>query len=158
MLQGGPHNTAIGALAVQLKEVATDEFKAYSKQVVLNAQALAKALTDKGEKLITGTTVNHLVMWDLRQHGLTGSKVEKILDLMHVTTNKNSIVGDKSAVNPGGIRLGTPALTTRGMMEADMVVVAGFLLRAIEISKRVQEKAGKKLVDFVAALETDEEL
>ena len=96
MLQGGPHNTAIGALAVQLKEVATDEFKAYSKQVVLNAQALAKALTDKGEKLITGTTVNHLVMWDLRQHGLTGSKVEKILDLMHVTTNKNSIVGDKS--------------------------------------------------------------
>ena len=96
MLQGGPHNTAIGGLAVQLKEVATPEFKAYSQQVITNAIALGKALTDKGEKLITGTTVNHLVMWDLRQHGLTGSKVEKALDMMHMTTNKNSIVGDKS--------------------------------------------------------------
>lgn len=137
MLQGGPHNTAIGGLAVQLKEVATPEFKAYSQQVITNAIALGKALTDKGEKLITGTTVNHLVMWDLRQHGLTGSKVEKALDMMHMTTNKNSIVGDKSAVNPGGIRLGTPALTTRGMKEEEMQIVANFLLKSIEISKRV---------------------
>ena len=96
MLQGGPHNVAIGALAVQLKEVATEDFKVYAKQVIANAQALGKALTDKGEKLITGGTVNHLVMWDLRQHGLTGSKVEKAMDMMHMTANKNSIVGDKS--------------------------------------------------------------
>ena len=86
---------------------------------------------DKGEKLISNGTVNHLVMWDLRPHGLTGSKVEKVLDLMHITTNKNSIVGDKSAITPGGIRLGTPALTTRGMMEADMMTVANFLTRAV---------------------------
>ena len=95
MLQGGPHNVSIAALAVQLKEVMTPEFKAYSQQVIKNAQALAKALMDKGEKLITSGTVNHLVMWDLRQHGLTGSKVEKILDFMNITTNKNSVVGDK---------------------------------------------------------------
>ena len=96
MHQGGPHNVSIAALAVQLKEVATPEFKQYSEQVVSNAKTLANALMAKGEKLICNGTVNHLVMWDLRQHGLTGSKVEKALDIMHITTNKNSVVGDKS--------------------------------------------------------------
>lgn len=158
MLQGGPHNVSIAALAVQLKEVATPEFKAYSVQVVKNAQALAKALMDKGEKLICNGTINHLVMWDLRQHGVTGSKVEKVMDLMHITANKNSVVGDKSAVNPGGIRLGTPALTTRGMVESDMEKIAEKLMTCVAISKRIQEKAGKKLVDFVEHLKDDEEL
>lgn len=97
-------------------------------------------------------------MWDLRPHGLTGSKVEKILDLMHITTNKNSVVGDKSAVTPGGIRLGTPALTTRGMNEEDMKVVAGFLVRAVALSLAIQEKSGKKLVDFVKGLEGSEDV
>lgn len=157
-LQGGPHNTAIAALAVQLREVDTDDFRAYSTQVVKNGSALAKGLMERGEKLITNGTVNHLVMWDVRPHGLTGSKVEKVMDMMHMTANKNSVVGDKSAVTPGGIRLGTPALTTRGMMEADMDKVAEFCLKAIAISIRVQEKAGKKLVDFVAHLQEDEEL
>jgi len=158
MLQGGPHNVSIAALAVQLKEVATPEFKAYSQQVVKNAQALAKALKDQGEKLVCDGTINHLVMWDLRPHGLTGSKVEKVLDMMHITTNKNSVVGDKSMITPGGIRLGTPALTTRGMLEPEMAQIATFMLKAVEISKRAQEKAGKKLVDFVAHLADDEEL
>jgi len=94
-------------------------------------------MMDNGEKLICSGTINHLVMWDLRPHGLTGSKVEKVLDMMHVTTNKNSVVGDKSAVTPGGIRLGTPALTTRGMLEQDMVTVANFLGRAVAISLRI---------------------
>ena len=137
---------------MQLKEVATEEFKEYSKQVIKNAQALAKGLMDRGEKLICDGTVNHLVMWDCRPHGLTGSKVEKVLDMMHITTNKNSVVGDKSAATPGGIRLGTPALTTRGMNEADMDQVAEFIVKSIAISKRIQEVAGKKLVDFVAHL------
>ena len=113
---------------------------------------------DKGEKLVCNGTENHLVMWDLRPHGLTGSKIEKVLDLMCITVNKNSVVGDKSAVNPGGIRLGTPALTTRGMMEADMVVIANFLIKSIKISKRIQAKDGKKLKDFVTNLEEDEEI
>ena len=158
MLQGGPHNVAIAALAVQLKEVATNEFKEYSQQVIKNAQALAKGLMDRGEKLICDGTVNHLVMWDCRPHGLTGSKVEKVLDLMHITTNKNSVVGDKNAASPGGIRLGTPALTTRGMMEADMDQVAEFICKSVSISKRIQEVAGKKLVDFITHLEKDEEI
>jgi glycine hydroxymethyltransferase len=158
MLQGGPHNVSIAALAVQLKEVATPEFKVYSEQVVKNAQALAKALMDKGEKLICDGTINHLVMWDLRPRGVTGSKVEKVMDLMHITANKNSVVGDKSAVNPGGIRLGTPALTTRGMVESDMEIIAGFLMRSVAIALRIQEKAGKKLVDFVEHLKDDEEM
>lgn len=157
-LQGGPHNVSIAALAVQLKEVATPEFKAYSQQVITNAQTLAKALMDQGQTLICKGTVNHIVMWDLRPHGLTGSKVEKVLDLMHITTNKNSVVGDKSAVTPGGIRLGTPALTTRGMKEEEMKVVADFLVKSIKISQDIQEKYGKKLVDFVKGLEESEEL
>lgn len=76
--------------------MATPEFQEYSRQVVKNAQALAKGLMDRGEKLITSGTVTHMVMWDLRQHDITGSKLEKLLDVMHITTNKNSLVGDKS--------------------------------------------------------------
>ena len=111
-----------------------------------------------GETLITAGTDTHLVMWDLRPHGLTGSKVEKILDLMHVTTNKNSVVGDKSALTPGGIRLGTPALTTRGMLEADMETVAAFLHRGIALALKIQAASGKKLADFLVALQGNEEL
>ena len=95
-LQGGPHNHQIGALACQLREVATPEFKEYSEQVVKNARALASALVEKGEKLITDGTDCHLLLWDVRPHGLTGSKVDKVLDVMHITANKNSVVGDKS--------------------------------------------------------------
>ena len=115
-------------------------------------------MMDQGQKLICNGTINHIVMWDLRPHGLTGSKVEKVLDMMHITTNKNSVVGDKSAVTPGGIRLGTPALTTRGMKEEDMKVVADFLVKSVKISQDIQEKHGKKLVDFVKGLEESEEL
>lgn len=95
-LQGGPHNTNIAALAVQLKEVASEDFKTYSKQVITNSRALCEALKKAGEKFITDGTDNHLMMWDIRPHDLTGSKVEKVLDKMHITTNKNSLVGDKS--------------------------------------------------------------
>jgi len=111
-----------------------------------------------GEKFITDGTDNHLLMWDLRPHDLTGAKVDKVLDKMHITTNKNSLVGDKSALNPGGVRLGTPAMTTRGMKEPEMEVIAQFLLRAIAISKRIQGAVGKQLKDFLPALETDEEI
>ena len=95
-LQGGPHNHQIAALATQLKEVATDEFKAYSKQVIENARTLAKVLMAKGEKVLTDGTDTHMVMWDLRPHDLTGSKVEKLLEALSMTVNKNSLVGDKS--------------------------------------------------------------
>lgn len=95
-LQGGPHNHQIGALATQLKVVATPEFKAYSRQVVENARAMAGALMKRGEKVLTDGTDTHMVMWDLRPHDLTGSKVEKVLEAINMTVNKNSLVGDKS--------------------------------------------------------------
>lgn len=98
------------------------------------------------------------MMWDVRPHGLTGSKVEKVFDKMHITVNKNSIVGDKSPINPGGIRLGTPAITTRGMVEKDMEIIAEFLMKGIEISKKIQDKVGKQLKDFIPAIETEEEI
>ena len=96
MLQGGPHNHQIGALAIQLKQVNTPEFVEYSKQVISNARAVANALLAAGEKIITDGTDTHLVMWDVRPHGVTGSKVDKVLDMMHITCNKNSVVGDTS--------------------------------------------------------------
>nr|AGT02562.1 glycine hydroxymethyltransferase [Herpetomonas muscarum] len=149
-LQGGPHIHQIAAVATQLKEVASPEWKAYAQQVKKNAKALATALTDGGEQLVSGGTDNHLMLWNLRQHGLTGSKLEKLLDQAHITTNKNTIVGDKSAMAPHGIRLGTPALTTRQFTEADCAKVAEFLIKSVAIAKQVQEKAGSpKLVDFV---------
>lgn len=91
----------------------------------------------KGEKFITGGTDNHLLMWDVRPHGLTGSKLEKVFDKIHITTNKNSVVGDKNAVNPGGIRLGTPAVTTRGMKEKEMETIADFLLKGLQITLKI---------------------
>jgi glycine hydroxymethyltransferase len=96
MLQGGPHNHQIAAIATQLKEVATPEFKSYCQQVKKNAQALANRLIQKGHKLVSNGTDNHLMLWDVRPHGLTGSKIEKASDYCHITLNKNTIAGDKS--------------------------------------------------------------
>jgi len=169
-LQGGPHNHQIGALAVALKEAQQPEFRQYAQQVVANAQALAEALTDRGHVLATGGTDNHLLLWNVREKGLTGSKVEKVLELASITTNKNSIPGDTSALNPGGVRLGTPALTTRGLVEADFQVVAEYLHRGCEIAMTAQElavaqvqardptKTKALLKDFVAVLESNEEV
>eukprot|EP00759_Apiculatamorpha_spiralis_P007507 PhF_6_TR1463/c0_g1_i1/m.2635/K00600/glyA, SHMT; glycine hydroxymethyltransferase len=148
-LQGGPHENAIAAIACQMKEVASPEFQQYAKQIVANCQALAAALTGKGYKLVTNGTDNHLLLWDLRPLDLTGSKFEKVLEYASITVNKNTIVGDKSAATPGGVRIGTPALTTRGLKEADMATIAGFLQRAVTISQAIQAKVGKKLADFI---------
>lgn len=126
-----------------MKEVNSEAFREYSKQVIKNAQALCEALKAKGEIFITNGTENHLLMWDVRPHDLTGSKVDKVLDKVHITTNKNSLVGDKSAINPGGVRLGTPAVTTRGYKEGEMEIIADFLVRAIAIAKRIQGQVGK---------------
>merc|ERR1711879_137368 len=99
-----------------------------------------------------GGTDNHLILWDLRPHGLTGAKVEKLCDICNITLNKNCVAGDASALSPGGVRIGTPAMTTRGCKQDDMVKIAGFLDRAVQIALQVQEKVGKKLKDFEAAL------
>lgn len=157
-LQGGPHNHQIAGLAVQLKEVNTEEFREYSRQVVKNAQAMANQLMKHGNKVVTDGTDNHLVLWDLRTLGFTGSKAQCLFDKCSITLNKNAVFGDKSAVNPGGVRVGSPALTTRGFVEDDFKKVADFLDRGIQIGIRIQKQTGKKLVDFKPALENHPEL
>lgn len=159
MLQGGPHMHQIAGVATQLKEVTTPEWKQYIVQVKANAKSLANGLTKRGHALASGGTDNHLMLWNLRPHGITGSKMEKLLDVCHITANKNSIVGDKSAITPGGVRLGTPALTTRGLTERHFDDVADFLTRAVEIGKEVQSATSStKLVDFVKACEGNAKL
>lgn len=156
--QGGPHNNNIGALAVALKEAMTPEFKLYAKQVRANARALGEALVAHGYKLITGGTDNHLVLWDLRPNGVTGSKMEKVCDLVSITLNKNAVAGDKSALNPGGVRIGAPAMTSRGLVESDFVTVGDFLNRLVNVCLRIQKEHGKKLKDFMPAAQKDDEI
>jgi len=152
-LQGGPHNHQIGGLAVQLKAVNSPDFKDYAKQVVANSQALAKELQKLGHKLSADGTDNHLVLWDVRPLGLTGGKVEKVCEAVSMSVNRNSVPGDKSALSPGGVRIGTPAMTTRGMKETDFAQVAAFLDRCSKLAVAIQEKHGKKLVDFEKNIE-----
>ncbi|DAZ95459.1 TPA: hypothetical protein N0F65_002144 [Lagenidium giganteum] len=152
-LQGGPHEHQIAAVATQLKEVMTDEFKQYIKQVKSNAKTLAKTLTELGYTMCTGGTDNHLILWDLRPVGITGSKLEKLCDMVCITLNKNAVLGDRSALSPGGVRVGTPALTSRGFKEADFFKVAEFLDRAVKLCVEIQATSGKKLTDFVASAE-----
>ncbi|KAJ1922772.1 glycine hydroxymethyltransferase shm1 [Tieghemiomyces parasiticus] len=152
--QGGPHNNTIAAVAVALKQAASPEFVAYAKAVRANACRLGEALVGYGYKLVTGGTDNHSVLWDLRPHKVTGSKIEKICDLANITINKNSVHGDVSAVTPGGVRLGASALTSRSFTEDDFVRVAEFLHRAVQIAIEVQSSCGSRLLkDFVKALD-----
>ena len=154
-LQGGPHNHQIAALAVALKAAACPEFKAYARQVRANAAALGARLVHHGYKIVTGGTDNHLVLWDLRPEDLTGSKVEKACDLCHITLNKNAVVGDVSAMAPGGCRIGAPAMTSRGLKEADFEAIADFLHEVLLVCKDVQGSAGRLLKDFNRGLEAD---
>jgi len=140
--QGGPHNNTIAGIAVALKQAADPTFKAYASQVIENSRAIANALGKHDYKLQTDGSDNHLVLWDLRPLGLTGSKLEKICDLCHITLNKNAVVGDTSAAVPGGVRVGTSALTSRSMGEAEMAQVAEFLHRAVQISLNIQKELG----------------
>jgi len=156
--QGGPHENTIAALAVQFKEAATPEFKDYISQVRKNAVALAEELKKRGHAIVTEGTDNHIVLWDLRAKGVTGSKMEKILDLCYITVNKNTVCGDKSALSPGGVRLGTSAPTSRRMKEEHMAELAEFLHRSVVMAERIQASVGKKLADFEAACKSDEEV
>jgi len=145
-LQGGPHNNVIAGVAVQLKQVATPEFRAYARQVIANSQILARTLMAKGYKLATDGTDNHLILWDLRPQNLTGNKMELVCDAVSITVNKNTINGDASAFTPGGIRVGTPALTSRKFTEKDFEIVGLFLIRAAEIAVLIQERCGSKVL------------
>ena len=140
-LQGGPHNHQIAGVATALKEANTKDFQEYASRIISNAQALANALIERGHIIATGGTDNHLLLWDVRPFGLTGNKVEKVLEMANITTNKNSLQGDVSAINPGGVRIGTPALTSRGLNENDFVVVGDLLDRGYKIAADAQKIA-----------------
>ncbi|CAG9465864.1 unnamed protein product [Pedinophyceae sp. YPF-701] len=155
-LQGGPHNHTIAGLAVALKRAMEPEFKTYQEQVVKNARALSDRLVQHGYDVVSGGTDNHLVLVDLKSHNIDGARVQKIMDMVHITLNKNSVPGDKSAMVPGGIRIGTPALTTRGFVEDDFRAVADLVHRGVEIAVRCKAAtpAPAKLKDFNAYVET----
>ncbi|RDX92368.1 Serine hydroxymethyltransferase 3, chloroplastic, partial [Mucuna pruriens] len=149
-LQGGPHNHTIGGLAVCLKYAQSPEFKIYQNQVVANCKALTKRLIEHGYKLVSGGSDNHLILVDLKPFGIDGARVEKILDMASITLNKNSIPGDKSALVPGGIRIGAPAMTTRGLGEKEFALIADFINEGVQISLEAKSLvSGTKLQDFL---------
>eukprot|EP00474_Spongospora_subterranea_P010110 CRZ10568.1 hypothetical protein [Spongospora subterranea] len=154
--QGGPHNHAIAGVCVQLGEVVSPEFKSYAFQVVANARALAAKLINFGYSIVSGGTDNHLLLWDIRPQGLTGSKVEHLCDLVGITLNKNSVFGDASAMSPGGVRIGTPALTSRGLVESDFETIGEFLNQAVKMCLKIQDRAGcKGIKEFKAGVQAE---
>lgn len=154
-LQGGPHNHAIAGIATCMLQAQSPEFRAYQEQVIKNARALCNGLLEKGYSVATGGTDVHLVLVDLRPVGITGARAEYILEEISIACNKNTVPGDKSALNPSGIRLGTPALTTRGLAEKDMQQVVNFIDRGLQLSKEITTVSGSKLVDFKRIIHED---
>jgi len=131
-MQGGPLMHVIAAKATAFRECLTDDFKAYGQQIIKNADAMATSLIEKDYNVISGGTDNHLMLIDLRNKGVTGKKAENALDEAGITCNKNSVPNDdQSPLVTSGIRLGTPALTTRGMKEDDMKTIVGFIDRVV---------------------------
>ena len=132
-IQGGPLMHVIAGKAVCFKEALSDDFKVYQQQIINNAQALCKGLIDRGIKIVSGGTDNHLMLVDLTTYDLTGKAVEKMLDEAHITCNKNTIPNDpKSPFVTSGVRLGTPAVTSRGMKEDDMDLIAEAIATVIK--------------------------
>ena len=143
--QGGPLMHIIAAKAACFKEVLDDEFVLYQQQVIKNAKKLSEELMNKGFRLVSGGTDNHLMLVDVRNKNLTGKEAEKILDEIHITTNKNTIPFDtQSPFITSGIRIGTPAVTTRGMKEAEMIELADIMDSAL--SKKENESMLKERV------------
>jgi len=137
-LQGGPHMNNIAAIAVCLKEAATPAFKKYARQIIKNSKALAKELKGYGFNLITGGTDNHLLLIDLRNKGISGKEAQLRLEKAGITINKNTIPYDPNPpFNPSGIRLGTPAITTRGMKEKEMKRIAKWINEVISDEKLI---------------------
>ncbi len=150
-IQGGPLMHVIAGKAICFKEALTDEFKEYGKNIVANAQALCKGLLDRGIKIVSGGTDNHLMLMDLTNFGLTGKEVEKWLDAAHITANKNTIPNDpQSPFVTSGIRLGTPAVTSRGMNTEDMDKIAEAIATIVK-NGEAGIPAARAIVDSLTA-------
>jgi len=146
-LQGGPHMHTLTAIAVALAEADTPEFVDYAKQIVKNAKALAEKLMEYGFNLMTGGTDNHLILIDLRGKGIRGKKMAKALDRARIVSNYNTVPGDPAPpADPSGLRMGTPAITSRGMKEEECRQIAGFINRVAENidNESVIEQVGRE--------------
>ena len=142
-IQGGPLEHVIAGKAVCFKEALQPEFKEYQQQIVKNAQALCKGLMDRGVKIVSGGTDNHLMLIDLKDEEVTGKELEKRLDQAHITCNKNTIPNDpRSPFVTSGVRLGTPAVTTRGMKEADMDIIAEGIALVLQSEDNIEKVKG----------------
>merc|ERR1711915_255964 len=136
-LQGGPHNHAIGGVAVALKQAMSPEFKQYQVQTIANAKAMADALLSKDYNLVSGGTDNHLVLVNLKaSKGIDGARVEAVCNKVYITLNKNSVPSDTSALVPGGVRLGAPALTSRGLSKRTFSILFSSLMKQWKLHER----------------------
>jgi glycine hydroxymethyltransferase len=152
-LQGGPHNHTTAAIAVALREAAEPSFRAYAQQVVANAKALAAALIERGYSLVSGGTDNHLILIDLTPQGIGGKPAAKALDRAGLETNFNTIPFDqRRPFDPSGLRIGTPAITTRGLTEQHMAQVAAWMDEAITAAAKDDEQTIERIASEVREL------
>lgn len=158
-LQGGPHQHQIAAISVALKEAQRPEFKDYQNQTKQNARLLAKEMSDKNYSIVSGGTDIHMFLLDLSNKGIDGARVEKTLEKALITVNKNTVPGDTKPLVPSGLRIGTPAITSRGMKESECKQIAEFLDRGIKIAVNINNSDpanSKKLSNFIQALNGQE--
>ncbi|MCF7907003.1 serine hydroxymethyltransferase [Patescibacteria group bacterium] len=151
-MQGGPHENNIAAIAVALQEASTPAFQKYSRQIIKNSQALAQALQKQGIKLVTNGTDNHLLLIDLRPHQIKGKEAENLLEKAKIYVNKNTIPYDpQSPLNPSGVRLGTPALTTQGFREKEMKKIGEIIALLLNhpFDQKVLEKTQKQVKKII---------
>jgi len=156
-MQGGPHENNIAAIAVALKEASSPFFQKYGNQIIKNAQALAQSLQAQGIKLITNGTDNHLILIDLRPHSIKGKEAEKLLEKAKIYVNKNTIPYDsQNPLNPSGLRIGTPALTTQGFREEEMKKIGEIIAlllkhpRKKETLEKVQKQVKKIIINHAS--------
>jgi glycine hydroxymethyltransferase len=155
-LQGGPHNQTTAAIAVALGEALQPDFAAYARQTVANAAALAEALLERGFELVSGGTDNHLILVDLTAKGVTGKVAARALDSARITANYNTVPYDpRKPFDPSGLRLGTPAVTTRGMTEREMELIAAWIDAGVEAARREDgaalDRIGEEVRELAAA-------
>src|SRR5215813_12107186 len=152
-LQGGPHNHTTAAIAVALREAAQPEFSAYAHQVVANAKALAAALAERGFALVSGGTDNHLILMDLTPKGIAGKPAAKALDRAGIETNYNTVPFDpRKPFDPSGVRIGTPAITTRGLREEHMPQIAAWMDEVVTAALKEDEPAIERIAGEVREL------
>ncbi|SCU83421.1 LADA_0C11342g1_1 [Lachancea dasiensis] len=154
--QGGPHNHTISAMATALKQAASPEFKEYQQQVIKNAKVLEEEFKKLSYRLVSDGTDSHMVLVSLREKGVDGARVEYLCEKINIALNKNSIPGDKSALVPGGVRIGAPAMTTRGLGEQDFARIVSYIDKAVQFAHDVQHslpKEANRLKDFKAKVD-----